>query len=69
MAKNICFEPGDRLSLITGDNGLGKTFLLECSWWALTGHWAGLPAYPNQIFTKYFSNINRTFSIRIGLER
>jgi hypothetical protein len=46
LAKNLCFQPGNRLNLITGDNGLGKTFLLECSWWALTGQWAGLPAYP-----------------------
>lgn len=45
-AKSILFEPASRLNLITGDNGLGKTFLLECAWWALTGYWAGLPAYP-----------------------
>lgn len=44
-ARRLEFEPADRLNLITGDNGLGKTFLLECAWWALTGHWAGLPAY------------------------
>ncbi|MBL8150704.1 MAG: AAA family ATPase, partial [Blastocatellia bacterium] len=45
-AKNIVFQPGERLTLITGDNGLGKTFLLDCAWWALTGKWAGLQAYP-----------------------
>jgi len=38
---------GERLNLITGDNGLGKTFLLECAWWALTGQWAGLSANPS----------------------
>lgn len=38
----------ERLNLITGDNGLGKTFLLECAWWALTGRWAGFPAQPRQ---------------------
>ena len=49
-AKRLCFEPAERLSLITGDNGLGKTFLLECAWWSLTGQWANpnLPAYPRQ---------------------
>lgn len=47
-AKAIEFEPAERISLITGDNGLGKTFLLECAWWALTGQWTGLPAYPRQ---------------------
>jgi hypothetical protein len=39
-------EPAKRLTLITGDNGLGKTFLLECAWWALTGFWAEMPIYP-----------------------
>ncbi len=45
-AKRLVFQPGKRLTLITGDNGLGKTFLLDCAWWALTGKWAGLQAYP-----------------------
>ena len=37
-------EPAERLTLVAGDNGLGKTFLLDCAWWALTGSWAGMPA-------------------------
>ncbi|MCY4007833.1 MAG: AAA family ATPase [Rhodobacteraceae bacterium] len=37
---------GERLTLIAGDNGLGKSFLLDIAWWALTGTWAGRPAYP-----------------------
>ena len=28
-----------RLNLVTGDNGLGKSFLLDVVWWALTGRW------------------------------
>ena len=28
-----------RLNIITGDNGLGKTFLLDAAWWALTRKW------------------------------
>ncbi len=28
-----------RLNLITGDNGLGKSFLLDIAWWALTRKW------------------------------
>lgn len=28
-----------RLNLITGDNGLGKSFLLDVMWWALTRRW------------------------------
>ncbi|MFP5261215.1 MAG: AAA family ATPase [Blastocatellia bacterium] len=47
-AKSFKFEPSERLNLITGDNGLGKTFLLDCAWWALTGDWAGRQAYPRQ---------------------
>lgn len=46
-AEKFVFKPADRLTLITGDNGLGKTFLLECCWWALTGTWAGRPAFTN----------------------
>jgi hypothetical protein len=45
-SRLFSFSPADRLSIITGDNGLGKTFLLECSWWSLTGHWAEHPAFP-----------------------
>lgn len=45
-AERFVLEPAKRLTLITGDNGLGKTFLLECAWWALTGIWADRPAYP-----------------------
>lgn len=37
--SRLKFEPAERLNLITGDNGLGKTFLLESAWWALTGQW------------------------------
>ncbi|MCC6999394.1 MAG: AAA family ATPase [Deltaproteobacteria bacterium] len=35
-----------RLNLVTGDNGLGKTFLLDVAWWALTRTWARYPALP-----------------------
>jgi AAA domain, putative AbiEii toxin, Type IV TA system len=47
-AKRIDLDLAQRLNIITGDNGLGKTFLLECAWWALSGHWADpeQPAYP-----------------------
>ena len=44
-----------RMNLFTGDNGLGKTLLLDAAWWSLTGHWPhdvnprltrGFPARP-----------------------
>ena len=47
-----------RLNLITGDNGLGKSFLLDVAWWALTRRWprdlnprltSGYPARPTDI--------------------
>jgi hypothetical protein len=40
------FEPARRLNIITGDNGLGKTFLLDLAWWALTQDWAQMLAWP-----------------------
>ncbi len=39
-AANLEAEFGDRLNLVTGDNGLGKTFLLDACWYALTQTWA-----------------------------
>lgn len=48
--KKLTFEPAERFTLITGDNGLGKTFLLECAWWALSGTWAEHQAHPNTVF-------------------
>src|SRR5262249_51640177 len=47
--RQVEWDLSPRLNLITGDNGLGKTFLLECSWWALTGTWARkYQAYPRK---------------------
>jgi putative AbiEii toxin of type IV toxin-antitoxin system len=34
--------------VITGDNGLGKSFLLDVAWWALTRTWAGERAIPTR---------------------
>lgn len=39
-------ELAPRCNLITGDNGLGKSFLLDVAWWALTRTWAGRIALP-----------------------
>ncbi len=38
-AESVELSAAPRLNLLTGDNGLGKTFVLETIWWALTGHW------------------------------
>ena len=45
-ADKLDYEPAERLNIITGDNSLGKTFLLECIWWALTGEWLERAAFP-----------------------
>jgi hypothetical protein len=39
-APDLEAEFGERLNLITGDNGLGKTFLLDACWYALTRSFA-----------------------------
>lgn len=39
-APRMELELGSRLNLITGDNGLGKTFILDVAWWVLTRTWA-----------------------------
>lgn len=45
-ASELEVEFAPRLNLITGDNGLGKSFLLDIAWWALTETWASLPVAP-----------------------
>ncbi len=37
-------ELDERLNVFTGDNGLGKSFVLDVAWWVLTRTWAGRPA-------------------------
>jgi hypothetical protein len=39
-SPSMTLEFGERLNLLTGDNGLGKTFVLDAAWWALTRTWA-----------------------------
>lgn len=54
-APSMQMKLAPRLNLITGDNGLGKSFLLDVAWWALTRKWphdlnaaltSGYPARP-----------------------
>ena len=44
----IHFKP--RMNFLTGDNGLGKTFLLDIAWWVLTRTWARMPVIPPHRF-------------------
>ncbi len=51
--KNVGLSPdmrvdwAERFNLIAGDNGLGKSFLLDVAWWALTRTWANMVALPS----------------------
>ena len=55
-APEMVLDFAPRVNLLTGDNGLGKSFLLDVVWWALTGRWpkevnrrmtSGYPARPH----------------------
>ena len=35
-APEMALDFAPRVNLLTGDNGLGKSFLLDVVWWALT---------------------------------
>ena len=47
-APEMSLDLAPRLNLLTGDNGLGKSFVLDIAWWALTGTWAGHQARPRE---------------------
>ena len=55
-APEMALDFAPRLNLVTGDNGLGKSFLMDVVWWALTRRWpaevnprmtSGYPARPH----------------------
>lgn len=45
-ADDLDLELARCVNVITGDSGLGKSFLLDVMWWALTRTWARVPARP-----------------------
>jgi hypothetical protein len=47
-APQFDIELAERLNLFTGDNGLGKTFLLEMAWRGLTETWVTKPPLPRR---------------------
>lgn len=47
-APSMDMKFGPRLNLLTGDNGLGKTFALDIAWWTLTQTWSSLPPWPRR---------------------
>lgn len=48
-AREYALEFGRRLTILGGDNGLGKTLLLDLAWWAVTGNWANTPVTPSTL--------------------
>jgi hypothetical protein len=46
-AREMDLALGSRLNILTGDNGLGKSFVLDLMWFVLTGTFAGKPALPS----------------------
>jgi hypothetical protein len=58
----LSYELAERLNIVTGDNSLGKTFLLDCVWWALSGTWLGEPATPPRDLPKSYP----FFEVRVG---
>lgn len=63
------YEPAERLNIITGDNSLGKTFLLECLWWILTGDWFDKLALPKDDSPKHKPRIKFSIATRRGREQ
>jgi len=47
-APGIDIDFAPRLNLLTGDNGLGKTFILDTIWWILTRTWVEQPILPGR---------------------
>jgi predicted ATPase len=70
-APELEMEFAPRLNIITGDNGLGKSFILDVAWFALTGNWLSQSnmAMPFEIsknskinYTKYVTGYNSFLS-------
>ncbi len=67
-APEITMDLASRLNLITGDNGLGKSFLLDVVWWVLTRRW---PQDVNSKLTSGYtarpSDVEKPASIEFGV--
>ena len=69
-AEEFDMEIGERLTLIAGDNGLGKSFLLDVSWWAITGYWPRHPVFPiKQLGEKNDRHVAPTITYRLRNDR
>jgi hypothetical protein len=65
-APEMKMELAPRLNLITGDNGLGKSFLLDVAWWALTRKWPqDLNANLTSGYADRPSDVGKSASIKV----
>lgn len=64
-ARSLRYEPGPKLNIVTGDNSLGKTFLLELIWSALTGNWRECALLPRENASKSGSRV--VYGVTTGL--
>jgi len=64
----LVFRPGSRLNIITGDNSLGKSFLLDVIWWALTQSWIGEDMTPYQSPQKTIPLPSITYQIAASIK-
>jgi len=70
-AKRLRYEPSSQVNIITGDNSLGKTFLLESIWWAVTGRWIESANAPRRDAPRAASHISfglNTFKRKIDFD-
>lgn len=74
-ASDMHFKPGERLNAITGDNGLGKSFLLDLAWWSVTRTWAGTPILPQldrdaaPVVDIEFAATTKTAKLKVAYDR
>lgn len=55
-SRHLEIDFGERLTVFTGDNGLGKSFVLDVAWWMLTKEWAGEMAMPQALITAEYND-------------
>lgn len=66
-ATSLAIDLSPRVNLITGDNGLGKSFLLDIAWWSLTRTWANYMPLPTPGEASR-PTISFTFGTEVGRE-
>ncbi|MEJ0101628.1 MAG: AAA family ATPase [Bacteroidota bacterium] len=66
VSKDFHLDFNSRLNIITGDNGLGKSFILETAWWSLTQSWTSFPILPSKESQKLNPTIKFSISSTEG---